>query len=132
MATQTQTLFQKINRLPSRQLAEVEKFVDSLEARNEREFLQFRENLPNDESALVEIIKRKSRIPKHKRVNDLRQKLREETLIPEEHAELLELNAVIENNNAERVAALGKLAELRQISLPELMRQLGIKKPKYD
>jgi hypothetical protein len=56
----------------------------------------------------------------------LRAKLEDETLTPSEHAELLELTDRVENMEAQRVTYLAQLASSRQISISELMQQLGI------
>ncbi len=55
--------------------------------------------------------------------------LRQETLTPPDHAELLRLTDVMELHQAERVAALVELAALRGQSLPEVMDSLGIHGP---
>jgi len=60
------------------------------------------------------------------RYHTLRANLENETLTPAEHAELLELTNRVENMQAQRVTYLAQLARLRQISISELMRQLGI------
>jgi len=53
-----------------------------------------------------------------------------ERLSPEEHAELLELTTQIEQREADRIAALAALAQLRNMSLNDLMQSLGIQ-PTY-
>lgn len=49
-----------------------------------------------------------------------------ETLTPEEQAELLQLGSEVERLEAERLQALSKLAQLRQTSLADLTKQLGL------
>lgn len=56
----------------------------------------------------------------------LRAKLEDETLTLAEHTELLELTDQVENMEAQRMTHLAELARLRQISISELMRQLGV------
>jgi hypothetical protein len=63
------------------------------------------------------------------RYNDLRAKLQAETLTPAEHQELLNLTDIMEQFDAERLQHLLALAQLRQVSLPELMEQLNISAP---
>jgi small-conductance mechanosensitive channel len=57
------------------------------------------------------------------RYNDLRAKLQAE------HQELLNLTDTMEQFDAERLQHLLALAQLRQVSLPELMEQLNISAP---
>lgn len=49
------------------------------------------------------------------------------TLSPEEHSELLQLTDRAEQADGERLEALIELARLRQISLEELLRDLGLR-----
>jgi len=62
-------------------------------------------------------------------LNELIAKRRAETLTPDEHAALIALSDQIEDLNARRVECLAELARLRQLSLSELMQQLGLKLP---
>ena len=66
-----------------------------------------------------------------RRYNELIAKRQAETLTPDEHATLIALSDQIEDLNVRRVESLAELARLRQTSLSELMRQLGIKAPPY-
>lgn len=50
----------------------------------------------------------------------------ERTLTAEEYSELLHLTDQVESLEAERVKHLIELAKLRQVSLDEVMRQLGL------
>jgi hypothetical protein len=54
-----------------------------------------------------------------------------ETLNPNEYETLLELTEKVEQFEAKRIEAMAELAGLRQISLTELMNELGIKSPSY-
>ncbi len=65
------------------------------------------------------------------RWNTLEAKRQQDTLTETERQDLITLNDIAEQKNVERMAALAKLAQLRQISLPDLMKQLGIKPPSY-
>lgn len=58
--------------------------------------------------------------------NALQEKLQEETLSPEEHQTLLQLNDKLEAKNVERMQYLIELAQLRSVSLDDLMQQLGL------
>lgn len=60
---------------------------------------------------------------------ELREKLQAETLTPDEHQELLTLTDTLEQADADRLERLIALAQMRQISLPDLMHQLGIQPP---
>lgn len=63
------------------------------------------------------------------RYHDLRAKLQAETLTTREHQELLDLTDTVEQFDAERLQHLIALSQLRQISLPELLKQLNISPP---
>jgi hypothetical protein len=56
----------------------------------------------------------------------LRGKREAETLTEQEHNLLVQLSKTIENLGAHRLEALAKLAQLRQMSLVDLMDSLGI------
>lgn len=64
-----------------------------------------------------------------RRYDELRAKLRAETITPAEHQEFLVLVDLVEQADADRLQHLITLAQLRQVSLPTLMRQLGIQPP---
>jgi hypothetical protein len=63
-----------------------------------------------------------------KRYDELNDKLHEESITPEERAELLSLIDRIELADAERLQCLIELAQLRQISVETLMEQLGLRR----
>lgn len=85
--------------------------------------------LPQDEAALLLKINQGLSEPVQQRYDELIAKRQAETLTPDEHAELLHLSDQAEQMNAERIAALAALAQLRQITLPHLMHDLGIDPP---
>jgi hypothetical protein len=64
-----------------------------------------------------------------RRFDELAAKRRDETLTPDEHAELLRLTEDVERRQADRVAALTELARLRGVSLAAVMAQLGVRAP---
>lgn len=66
------------------------------------------------------------------RYDELLEKRDARTLTPAEYQELLALTDQVEAFNVERVQALADLARLRQVSLPEVMRQLGLDTPAYE
>jgi hypothetical protein len=59
----------------------------------------------------------------------LRERCRDQTLRPAEHADLIRLTDAVEEYQAARAAALADLAALRGQSLPELAATLGITGP---
>ncbi len=66
------------------------------------------------------------------RYRELLGKRREETLAPEEHAELLRLTDQVELREADRAQALIELAQVRQVPLGKLMDDLGIRPASDD
>jgi hypothetical protein len=56
-------------------------------------------------------------------------KRQEETITPEERAELSQLTDQSEQRDAQRVAALEALAHLRRMTLADLMDSLGLSRP---
>ena len=63
------------------------------------------------------------------RYQALREKMLAETLTETERPEFLKLADQLEAANAERLAYLVALAQFRQVSLQEVMLQLGLKPP---
>jgi hypothetical protein len=61
----------------------------------------------------------------------LRAKLEAETLTDAEYNTLIQLSNQIEQFGAQRLEALANLAQLRQVSLSELMETLGIQSVSY-
>jgi hypothetical protein len=66
------------------------------------------------------------------RYRELIARRREQTLTPEEHSELLRLTDQVEQLEADRLAALSHLAQLRQTTLPALMSSLGLGGPDHE
>lgn len=64
-----------------------------------------------------------------RRCRNLGDKRRAESLCADEHTELLKLTDEIEAREADRLAALTELAQLRRVSLAAVMEQLGIRAP---
>ncbi|WP_026369952.1 hypothetical protein [Kallotenue papyrolyticum] len=88
-------------------------------------------HLPADETELLLRINQGMPEDLRRRYEALVAKRDSATLTPEEHTELCELTDQLEKLEAERVAALAELARLRQTTIPELMRSLGIQPPTY-
>ncbi|HLF90578.1 MAG TPA: hypothetical protein VI451_16645, partial [Anaerolineales bacterium] len=84
-------------------------------------------SLPNEEAELL--IKINERLPfqSQKRYDELIAKRRNETLIPQEYEELLQLTKQSERLQARRVEYLSTLAQFRQTTLAKLLEQLGVK-----
>jgi len=66
-----------------------------------------------------------------RKYNSLVKKRSDETLSDEEYSELLKLTSYMESLNVKRLANLIELANLRNVSLDELIEQLQIK-PRYN
>lgn len=60
------------------------------------------------------------------RYKELRGKLEDETMTPTENEEFLKMNEEVEAKNVIRLRSVAELAQLRQMSIPDLMNQLGL------
>ncbi len=87
--------------------------------------------LPSAEASLLMQINQGVPTDLHQRYRALITKRDAEILSDPEYEELLDLSDRIELLTAQRVEALVNLAALRQISLLELMDDLGIQPPTY-
>lgn len=85
-------------------------------------------SLSSQESSLLTRINTVLPADVRERYSKLIAKCRAETLTEEEYAELLRLTDVAELNQAERIQALVELAQLRQVSLDEVMQQLNVER----
>lgn len=81
------------------------------------------------ETELLRQIFREKRADFQNRFDQLSSKRNSFTLTPDEHQELLSLVDESEAFTVGRMQALGELAQLRHITLPDLMVQLGLKAP---
>lgn len=88
--------------------------------------------LSTNESALMLKINQGFTPVLQQRYDELLEKRDARTLTPEEYQELLALTDQVEAWNVERVQALSDLARVRQVSLPEVMRQLNLANPAYE
>ena len=106
--------------------AELERFVEQVNF-----ILAKRKSssLPQHEAELLQQIHQG--LPDHiqQRYNDLQAKQQAETITAEEHQMLLTLVDTVEQADVDRLQHLIELAQLRQVSLPDLMRQLDIEIP---
>lgn len=86
-------------------------------------------SVPQEESALLLRINTPLPEDVQRRFDELIGKRDAETLDTEEYEELLRVTQQVEAFNVARLEALAKLAALRGVTLPELMRQLEIRPP---
>jgi hypothetical protein len=86
-------------------------------------------NLSEREAELLREIYRAKPPGFQERFDELNAKRRAFALSPEEHEELLRLVDESEAFTVRRTEALAELAQLRQVPLPTLMKQLGLKAP---
>lgn len=86
-------------------------------------------SLPEREAELLQQINQGLPTVLQQRYDELTAKLEADTITPAEHQELLQLIDQIELADAERLQHLIELAQLRNMSLDELMDQLDIHPP---
>ena len=86
-------------------------------------------SLPELEANLLQAINQGLSGKIQHRYSELQSKLQNEAIAPEEHQELLQLIDVVEQADAARLQALVELAQLRGVTLPDLMTQLGLQPP---
>jgi len=112
-------------RLETSDLAQLVEQVIALQARRRAP------SMPKNEADLLQKINQGPSPEVRRRYEGLTAKLRAETIMPEEHQELLQLIDQIVLADAERMQHLIALAQLRQVSVDALMHQLGIRPPAY-
>ena len=88
-------------------------------------------SLPQREAELLQLINRGIPAKVRQRYDALNDKLHTETITNEEQPELLDLIEQVKQADADRLRNLFELAQLRQLSLDELMDQLGLRQPTY-
>ena len=121
----TEQLLRAVERLPAQDL---EAFVAQVIA------LRAQRNAPHltqEETVLLRQINAPLAPDLQQRFDELIAKRQAETISPDELQELIGITEQIERHDAERLAALGDLAHLRQITIPALMDLLGIRAPSY-
>jgi len=87
--------------------------------------------LSNDESELLKKINAGLPNEIHRRYLALRSKRQKETLNQKEHDELIMLTGTIEEYDVQRLQWLIELAKLRNVTLNEVVKQLGLKTKVY-
>ena len=118
-------LLQDVARLGS---GELEQFTDRFLALRARRRAP---SLPKREAELLQLINRGLPAEVRQRYDALNDKLHAETITDEEHQVLLGLIEQVKQSDVERLRHLIELAQLRQLSLDELMDQLGLRRPAY-
>jgi hypothetical protein len=122
----TEQLLQAVERLPASELDAFVARVNALRARREVP------RLSQEETSLLLLINRARLEPDQQaRFDELVAKRQDETISAEELQELIQVTDAIEQHDVERLEALRDLAQLRGITVPELMDSLGIKAPAY-
>lgn len=119
-------LDQLLNGIAQLEISDLERFAEQVNLLLARRKFS---SLPEPEADLLQKINQGLPANLQHRYDELRGKLHDETITPEEHQELLELVDVVEQADAERLQSLIELSQLRQVSLPLLISQLGIHPP---
>lgn len=86
-------------------------------------------SLSTGETELLKQINRTLSPDIEERHSALQEKVREETITPAEQEELMNLISIVEQADVERLEALLARSQIRSVSLPALMQQLGITPP---
>jgi hypothetical protein len=110
----------------------IESLVETIHALSDEEQTVLWQKLdytPITESILLQKIDRTLPPKIQQRYNELRSKLQAETLTSDEHQEFLDFTDTVEQFDADRLQHLLALAQLRQVSLPELLNRLSISTP---
>ena len=108
---------------------ELEQFVTRLFVLKAKERVP---SLSQRESELLLRINRPLPSPQRKRLNLLIKKRQASTIKPDELQELKNMTDEIELSDAERLKCLIELAHLRNVSLDQLIKQLGLKPYPHD
>jgi hypothetical protein len=119
----TEDLLTAIEQLEPGEMEKVSRWLLLLQARRRAP------NLSEREADLLREVYRSKRPGFQERFDELNAKRRAFALTPVEHEELLRLVDESEAFMVRRLEALAELAQLRQVSLPALMKQLGLKPP---
>jgi hypothetical protein len=112
-------------RLSARQLETVIEHAAALRLQKRKAVMSTRE------SAIMRVVNRGLSIGKSARLEQLQIKLRQETIRPREHQQLLRLSDELESLAAQRLKALIELASLRKTSVPKLISELGLRGAAY-
>lgn len=87
--------------------------------------------LPAEQSVLLQKINQGLPSAQQDRFTYLTSKRQASNLTPDEYNELIRLNQKLEARTVERLQYLVELAQLRQMPLPQLLRELELDKPNY-
>ena len=87
--------------------------------------------LSKKETELFLIINRGLPADQQRRIEELTEKMEFESITDAEHAELLKLTDAMEIAQVKRLKAVAELAKIRNVSLGEMMRQLGLEPGRY-
>jgi len=85
--------------------------------------------LPAGEADLLQAINRGLPAETWERYHKLMECRQDETLAPEEYAELVALTDIVEQAHAARMTCVAELARMRGVSIDDLMTELGIGPP---
>ena len=88
-------------------------------------------SLSRKETELLRKVNQGLPVGTQQRFDELAAKRRTETLNPDEHQELLQVLDQIEQYDVKRLEALAELAQVRNVSIRVLMKDLGIHPPDY-
>lgn len=125
IAPSREKLLRAAERLPVGELTDLVQDLLHLHARRQAPILS------TTEADLLEQINRGLPVERQTRYQELIEKRLAETLTSAEHQELVQLNQAMEQLNVVRIKNLISLAQLRQVTLPQLMAELGIAEPQY-
>ena len=112
-------------RLTARQLETVIEHASLLRLQKRKTVMSTRE------SELLRVINRGLGAEKRTRLDQLQEKLRQETIHPRERQQLLRISDELEKLGAQRLKALIELAAVRKTSVPKLMSALGLNDAGY-
>ena len=87
--------------------------------------------LSKKETELFLIINQGLPADQQKRIDELTEKMEFESITDAEQAELLRLTDAMEMAQVKRLKAVAELAKVRNVSLSEMMRQLGMEPGRY-
>ena len=120
-----ENILQAAERLPMSELTNLVQDLLRLQARRQAPVL------PLGEAELLRQINQGLSAEQQLRHDELIEKRLAETLTPAEQQELMQINQLVEQLNVTRIKNMIRLAQMRQITLPQLMTTLGIPEPHY-
>jgi Rad3-related DNA helicase len=123
MTSSVATLFQEAERLDNRSLEVFIEHILSLRVQRKTSDKQ------KEEADLLQKINKSLSIKEIGRFNFLNEKHSEEDITEQEYAEFLVLIKKIEKLNVKRLKYLISLAQLRNVTVVEVMKQLGLSNP---